>query len=319
MKFYEKGQAGEGFHVEEFLGEDCKAHYDYLMTIPIMGDALRAVLAGGGSLPESQYDHIAFFKHGFLLFITYQPVPESHDIFKRFAKIFEQTYTRFLDLQKAETQAREAKIEAALEKVRSRSMGMQSSEELPEVANLMFLEIQTLDIHAWSCGYCILEEDRRSSTCIMSSEGTLQKPFLLPHYGEVSFEEWNNFVQSDETFFIQELKGKAIESHYDFMTSLPQLKSTFQELKSRIPCQATRSIIFASLHKASYSSFANRFRSSRNIQTVQTYSNKPIPAFLIKAEAQAREACIEAALNVNPELWHAKSRGIGGCCHRFVP
>ena len=45
----------------------------------------------------------------------------------RFAAVFEQTYTRFLDLQKAESQAREAQIEAALERVRSQSMGMQNS------------------------------------------------------------------------------------------------------------------------------------------------------------------------------------------------
>jgi hypothetical protein len=54
----------------------------------------------GIPFPTSQIDHVAFFKYGYLLFITYDPVPESHDIFKRFAKVFEQTYTRFLDLQK---------------------------------------------------------------------------------------------------------------------------------------------------------------------------------------------------------------------------
>jgi hypothetical protein len=37
-------------------------------------------------------------------------------VFKRVAKVFEQAYVRFLDLQKAEAQAREAQIEAALEK-----------------------------------------------------------------------------------------------------------------------------------------------------------------------------------------------------------
>ena len=36
--------------------------------------------------------------------------PEMWDIFKRFGKVFEQTYTRFLDLQKAEAQAREARL-----------------------------------------------------------------------------------------------------------------------------------------------------------------------------------------------------------------
>jgi hypothetical protein len=33
-------------------------------------------------------------------------------VFRRFANRFEQAYTRFLDLQKAEAQAREAQIEA---------------------------------------------------------------------------------------------------------------------------------------------------------------------------------------------------------------
>ena len=52
--------------------------------------------------------------------------------FKRFANVFEQTYTRFLDLQKAEAQAREAQIELALERVRARTMAMQNSDELSE-------------------------------------------------------------------------------------------------------------------------------------------------------------------------------------------
>ena len=133
LKFYEKGKAGEIFHVEEFLGEDCKIHYDYLMTIPVMGDALRELVSSGAALPESQYDHIAFFKHGFLLFITYQPVPESHTIFQRFAKVFEQTYTRFLDLQKAEAQAREAQVELSLEKIRAQVASMQESTDLLDI------------------------------------------------------------------------------------------------------------------------------------------------------------------------------------------
>ncbi len=41
----------------------------------------------------------------------------------RFGKVFQQTYTRFLDLQKAEAQARESQIELALERVRSQNNG----------------------------------------------------------------------------------------------------------------------------------------------------------------------------------------------------
>ncbi|MDP4164242.1 MAG: hypothetical protein Q8898_14165 [Bacillota bacterium] len=80
------------------------------------------------------------------MFITYDPVPEMWDIFKRFGKVFEQTYTRFLDLQKAEAQAREAQIEAALEKVRSRTLAMQKSDELAETAAVLFQQLIHLGI-----------------------------------------------------------------------------------------------------------------------------------------------------------------------------
>jgi hypothetical protein len=81
-----------------------------------------------------------------LLFITLEPCPEFHDVFKRFAAVFEQTYTRFLDLQKAEAQAREAQIEAALERVRSRTMAMQKSDEMTDVAGLLFEQVSALGI-----------------------------------------------------------------------------------------------------------------------------------------------------------------------------
>lgn len=50
---------------------------------------------------------------------------ENVQLLERFAAVFDLTYTRFLDLKNAEAQAREAKIETALEKVRSRTMAMQ--------------------------------------------------------------------------------------------------------------------------------------------------------------------------------------------------
>ena len=116
---------GETFFVEEIGGEACEAHYRYMATLPLVGDLLKGMAAAGVALPTFQIFHIAYFSQGYLMFITYEPVPEAHDIFKRFAKVFEQTYTRFLDLQKAEAQARESQIQLALERVRARTMAMQ--------------------------------------------------------------------------------------------------------------------------------------------------------------------------------------------------
>ena len=77
------------------------------------------------------------------MFITNgAPFPKKL-ILKRFAKVFEQTYTRFLDLQKAEAQAREAQIELGLERVRARAMAMQKSDELKELIGTVLRIDQT--------------------------------------------------------------------------------------------------------------------------------------------------------------------------------
>ncbi|HOZ70817.1 MAG TPA: hypothetical protein PK328_15675, partial [Chitinophagaceae bacterium] len=144
LRYYEAGQKGETLLINEIGEAECPAHYEYLCTLPGLGEQLLGMKNAGIAFPVSQIDHVAFFKYGYIIFITYKAVPESHDIFVRFARIFEQTYTRFLDLKKAEAQAKEAQIEAALEKVRSRTMAMQSSNELQETAAVLFNEFKKL-------------------------------------------------------------------------------------------------------------------------------------------------------------------------------
>ena len=70
-------------------------------------------------------------------------------------KVFEQTYIRFLDLQKAEASARETQIEAALESVRSRSMAMQKSEELREVIQLILDQLLGLHFSVDSVSFAV--------------------------------------------------------------------------------------------------------------------------------------------------------------------
>ena len=111
----------------------------------------------GFDLPETQIHHLANFSQGNLLFITLEPCPEFHDVFKRFAAVFEQTYTRFLDLQKAEAQARESQIELALERVRARAMAMQTSGELAELVDTLFKELTKLDFTLSMCIINIIE------------------------------------------------------------------------------------------------------------------------------------------------------------------
>jgi len=84
-----------------------------------------------------------------LYFENFSGIPytdEENTMLMRFGKVFQQTYTRFLDLKKAEEQARKAQIETALERVRARAMAMQEPEELKEVAEVMRHEMGLLGV-----------------------------------------------------------------------------------------------------------------------------------------------------------------------------
>ena len=83
----------------------------------------------------------------------------DNEILKRFGKVFEQSYTRFLDLQKAEAQAREAQIEAALERVRSRTLAMQKSDELAETSAVLFQQLILLGIEPNRLYICIVKNE----------------------------------------------------------------------------------------------------------------------------------------------------------------
>lgn len=163
LRYYESGQRGETLLINEIVENECAAHYKYLCSLPGVGEQLLKMKDAGIPFPTSQIDHVAYFKYGYIIFITYEPVPEAHDVFKRFAKVFEQTYTRFLDLEKAEAQAREAQIEAALDKVRARTMAMQKSRELAQTAAHLFEQLNHLGIKPYRCSIAIV--DVKSVSC----------------------------------------------------------------------------------------------------------------------------------------------------------
>jgi len=130
------------------------------------------------SFPTWQKWHAAYFSHGYLFMITLKPY-EEEKILVRFAKVFEQAYTRFLDLQKAEAQAREAQIEASLERVRSRAMAMQSSEQLRELIGTVFTELTKLDIVLTRCLIMIYDPQSNDSVWWMANSEAPTEPIGL--------------------------------------------------------------------------------------------------------------------------------------------
>ncbi|MCB9211276.1 MAG: nuclear transport factor 2 family protein [Ignavibacteriales bacterium] len=204
LRYYEEGQKGKQMYIESFAGDVCAAHYDYLCTLPIMGESLKKFKESGGSFPTQQIDHATYFKYGYLLFITLEPVPEAHEIFKRFAKVFEQTYTRFLDLQKAEAQAREAQIEAALERVRSSAMAMHKSDEVGTVSDMLFSELNKLNFDLNGCSLVVIDEEKDKMELWRARSNIAVKPFASTSFSK-SMELLKKYMPDWYTTFIKAL------------------------------------------------------------------------------------------------------------------
>lgn len=301
LRYYEAGKRGETLLINEIGEDECPAHYDFLCSLPGVGDQLLKMKKAGLPFPTSQIDHVAFFKYGYIIFITYEPSSESHDIFKRFAKVFEQTYTRFLDLQKAEAQAREAQIENALEKVRSRTMAMQKSSELQDASLLLFQQVQSLGIPPFACGFNIWDDDKKAATAWMGSVQGLQPPFKTSSAEDIYLPIYEA-SQRGESLFVKEQAGKELEIHYQYLATIPVFRDIIMVNWSKAGVSFPT---FQIIHCAFFSQGYLMFISFEQVPEAHEIFKRFAKVFeqtytrfldLQKAEEQAREAQIESAL-----------------------
>jgi signal transduction histidine kinase len=151
------------------------------------------------------------------------------EILKRFARVFEQAYIRFLDLQKAEAQAKEARTEAALERIRSRTMAMQNSRDVSDAIGLLFTELDKLGIVTLRCGILIIEEESYTLqvwSAAFTPEGRVGKAggrfsFSIHPMLEEAFQCW----KQKETLFTYELAGDELVNYLKIIqVSNPQYK-----------------------------------------------------------------------------------------------
>jgi signal transduction histidine kinase len=155
---YEAYKRGELTFEQKFEGEALTKHYYLMMSLPSARSIFEKVTELGLAPPPVQWKYAAIFKQGYLLFVASDPQPKTLNIATRFAKVFEQTYTRFLDLQKAEAQVKEANKQASLERVRGQIASMRSAEDLQLITPLIWQELTNLEIPFIRCGLFIIDE-----------------------------------------------------------------------------------------------------------------------------------------------------------------
>ncbi|HEU4903087.1 MAG TPA: hypothetical protein VFT06_09850, partial [Flavisolibacter sp.] len=296
----ESRKRGDELYVFEKEGELQADHYRYLMTLPGIRELLQDMLDSGLTIPTFQIDHYANFAYGNLIFITYEHFPEMHDIFKRFAKVFEQTYTRFLDLQKAEAQAREAQIEAALERVRARTMAMQKSGELTEVAELLFKQVNNLGIQTCTTGFNVWSDDNNSWVdYVTNPQGGFLEPYTVAATQFPVFVEVSDARKRGDEFYVQSVAGELLKETYEHLSRFGEkqfkaiLDSGFQ-----FPSKQIHHFVFGSKVSLMFITYEPVPEAHDLFKRFGKVFEQTFTRFLDlqKAEASAREAEIEAGL-----------------------
>ena len=168
---------------------------------------------------ERVFLNASFNNFGSLTVSTIDPLPEAQfEIVLRFAKVFDMTYTRFHDLKQAESQAREARIEAALERIRSRALAMHKSSEVGDVSDLLFSELEKMDINPTGFSIMVFDREQDKYELWRAKEVAHQGVYetfsirsmydklnqYIPGFTEELESKWN----SGAPFFIAELSGR---------------------------------------------------------------------------------------------------------------
>ena len=289
-KAWNKGEKNYSYH---YKGDDVIRYYRALNNEPNYPIHIEL-----DTLPDNIYHNSFFYKEGILFAFTENPLSEeAKKVLNRFAGVFGQTYRRYLDLQIAESQAREARIEAALERVRSKSMAMHKSEQLPETAQVLFEQFDSLgntpdrmSIGIFDDKNKILElwvTDQSGSQSDKKYTGTIEQKSCVKKI----YNAWKKGKEST----VVDLKGKDLETWMDYIKNEMKLEIDESNIKGRRVQNAaffSNGILLITTNEPIEKDVMQllvRFAKVFN----QTYTRF---LDLKKAEAQAKNSQIEAAL-----------------------
>ncbi len=263
-------------------------------------NSLKEALSGGHL--THQWDACGRLSNGFIAFDLINPPDDDvRNITVKMTHAFEQAYIRFLDLQKAEAQAREAQIEAALERVRAQTMAMHNSEDVGECIVKMFSEVTALGVpESTRFGIGILNHDNENNQLWTASKDGEE---VKMHIGNIEM-TWHPLLISARKAWKAQvplheyvLEGEDLLNYYQMLNDAPDypLRIAMENLPER---QFHYGFVFE--HGFFYAFSPREFQpdlirivhrfTSLFGQTYRRYLD------LVTAEAQVREAKIEIAL-----------------------
>jgi signal transduction histidine kinase len=146
---------------------------------------------------------------------------EQLSVLRKLSTAIGHAFVRCLDLRQVEQQARQARVESALERLRVRTMAMNHSEELADAAGLLYSELSKLGILIISCGYVLIDTATRTGSHYLATpEGSFElKPFQLKHTeSDVLLNIYTSW-EAREPYCVTVLKGKDNLAHHSMVAN----------------------------------------------------------------------------------------------------
>jgi len=287
------GARDGGFWSDSYPFEEKNSFFNYFFqNVQVPADRQKMIMDAPGYTRS-----VAFMSNIALSVTNYANVIYSdHEnaIIKRFAGAFEEAYIRFLDLQKAEEQAREAQIQLALERVRARTMAMQNSHELSETVFVLFQQFKALGENPDQATIGIFNEEERVIEYWVTMHGSQNNnvyKFSIdePNVTRKIYDGWKKHQKS----LVIDLSGKELEGFMRYRADMGGAPVNKAEKR--------RVINVAFFSKGLLNVQSNVERSAESIRLLERFAAVVEQTYtrfldLKKAEAQTREAQIEAAL-----------------------
>jgi len=288
-------------HVYVIEGNEKKTYDDYLFNKTEWRRVPKAAQAASRAM-KRYVATFTFSNFGGLQTVGEEYLSEENlDILSRFGKVFDLTYTRFNDLQKAEAQAREAQIEAALERVRSRSMGMQKSEVLQEVIKLVYQQLIHLNINLDHAGFVVDYTPKGDWHFWIADQQDIPSKITHPYFDSVWANQFNEAKEKGADFFVTNLNFEEKNKFYNELLSyVPGLPEASKDFYLSCPGLAATTVVLDNigLYIENFSGIPYKDEENAILMRFGKVFQQTYTRFLDlqKAETQARESQIEAAL-----------------------
>ena len=149
---------------------------------------------------------------------------EDRVILNRFDTVFEQAYTRYQDLKKAEAHALEAERQSSLDRVRAEIISMRTAEDLERITPLIWRELTLLGVPFFRCGVFILDDESKTIQSFLTTPdgehlASLLIPFDSSETTRTAVEHWRHGAvftdQWDRQQFIDWSRTLVARGHID--------------------------------------------------------------------------------------------------------